>query len=198
MAFLQRMRVKQKKFAEKWQNSGDHKLLLDSARTYLRVCMFDTMFHFWENTPWEFYGMTRKPGCGAIACGYFVTTMLEDAGFQIPRVRWAEVASETFIREFCNQKVFHQIGKETEDVMGWIRIQKPQYFLVGLDTHVGIIEKRDTTVNFIHSANFINAAGVTREIAYGPNPFAYSHYKVFGELLSDEQVKAWMLKIEFK
>jgi len=195
---LTRMEKRRKAFRISYSKATNRTFVLDSCRTYLRVCMFDSMFYFWENTLWGFYGTTEKPRCGEIACGYFVTTLLRDAGFQIPRVRWAEVASETFIREFCNNTVFHQIGKETVDVMGWIRKQKPQYFLVGLDTHVGIIEKRDTAVNFIHSAYFIQADGVTRETASGPNPFALSHYKVFGELLSDAQVKAWIMKSEYK
>ncbi len=29
---------------------------------------------YWDDTTWDFYGMSRIPGEGEIACGYFVTT----------------------------------------------------------------------------------------------------------------------------
>ena len=39
----------------------------------------------WMGTPWDFYGTTQQPGRGKIACGYFVTTVLRDAGVRLRR-----------------------------------------------------------------------------------------------------------------
>jgi hypothetical protein len=151
---------------------------IDSCRGYLQTCMADSLFSYWQGTSWAFYGTTEKPQCGDIACGYFVTTLLRDLGFKIPRMRWAQAASETFIREFCNNKVYHQVNRTQEEVMQFVDNCKGSYYLVGLDNHVGIIEKRNGEINFIHSAEYMDAHGVTREPASSENPFAVSRYRV--------------------
>ncbi len=42
---------------------------------------------------WDFYGTTTTPREGKIACGYYVTTVLEQAGFHLQRVLLAQQAS---------------------------------------------------------------------------------------------------------
>lgn len=168
------------------------KKAVDSARKYLIATMADTLFSFWENTAWEFYGNTEIPQCGSIACGYFVTTLLRDLGFNIPRIRWAKAASETFISEFCDKNITKKIGKTPNEIFEFMATLTGIYYLVGLDTHVGIIEIRNGETNFLHSAEFINAHGVTREPANGQNPFSISNYRVFGELFTNRQVVSWI------
>ena len=41
------------------------------------------MMRCWLGTPWDFNGTCETPGSGKIACGYFVSTILRDAGFQV-------------------------------------------------------------------------------------------------------------------
>jgi hypothetical protein len=41
---------------------------------------------------------SETPGRGEIACGYFVSTVLRDAGFGVERVRLAQQASERIVR----------------------------------------------------------------------------------------------------
>ncbi|RYD70663.1 MAG: hypothetical protein EOP53_25020, partial [Sphingobacteriales bacterium] len=45
---------------------------------------------YWDGTVWDFNGTTRKPGEGSIACGYFITTILEDIGLKISRIKMAQ------------------------------------------------------------------------------------------------------------
>jgi hypothetical protein len=49
---------------------------------------------YWLGTTWNFNGTTQVPGEGSIACGYFVTTLLRDAGVKLERVKLAQMASE--------------------------------------------------------------------------------------------------------
>lgn len=190
---LHRIDMRKAAFKLAYTHSPNRAMILDSCRNYLQTIMADSLFAYWEGTPWAFYGSTERPQCGDIACGYFVCTLLRDLGFDIPRVRWAQAASETFIREFCSNKVTHQINKTPEEVLEFLKHTKGSYYLVGLDTHVGIIENLSGEIHFLHSAEYVNAHGVTREPADGENPFYSSRYRVFGELFTDVQVTNWIL-----
>ena len=65
--------------------------MITTARAYLLTAI-DAHFEHWKGTPWDFNGTTRIPGQGTIACGYFVTTALQDAGFDLPRYRCGQMA----------------------------------------------------------------------------------------------------------
>ncbi|MFZ4797639.1 MAG: hypothetical protein ACOYMA_09105 [Bacteroidia bacterium] len=64
--------------------------IIEVAQFYLYKTIINEFFTQWYGTSWSFYGQTRIPKFGSIACGYFVTTILYDAGFDIPRVEWAK------------------------------------------------------------------------------------------------------------
>ncbi len=51
----------------------------------------------WMGTPWTFSGTSQTPKQGSIACGYFVTTTLQQAGIELDRIRLAQAASEKMI-----------------------------------------------------------------------------------------------------
>src|SRR5579859_7168832 len=56
--------------------------VLESARTVVFASIRDTILPAWSGTPWDFYGTAERPREGTIACGYFVATVLRDAGFR--------------------------------------------------------------------------------------------------------------------
>ena len=58
------------------------------------------MMRCWLGTPWDFNGTAKGPGAGKIACGYFVATVLKDAGFQVDRYQLAQQPSENILRSF--------------------------------------------------------------------------------------------------
>ncbi len=62
------------------------------------------MMRCWLGTPWDFNGTAAKPGGGAIACGYYVATVLMDAGFQVDRYRLAQQPSENILRSFLTKE----------------------------------------------------------------------------------------------
>lgn len=72
--------------------------VITTARAYLLTAI-DAQFEHCKGTPWDFNGTTRILGEGTIACGYFVTTVLQDVGFDLPRYRWGQLAAEPMIRK---------------------------------------------------------------------------------------------------
>lgn len=84
------------------------------AKDYLISRMTEEIFPSWYGTKWDFNGTTRIPQEGRIACGYFITNILTDVGFNIPRVKWAQSASEVFIKKlsFGNINRFYNYKRQ--------------------------------------------------------------------------------------
>jgi hypothetical protein len=164
--------------------------VITTARAYL-LGAIDAQFEHWKGTPWDFNGITRTPGEGSIACGYFVTTVLQDAGFDLPRYKWAQLAAEPMIRKVSPAgKAFSEVPVAT--VEAWLRQQGDGLYAVGLDNHVGFIRVKDGRALFVHSNYYQREIGVMAEPLNGRNPLAYSRYRYIGELLDDEMIQRWL------
>src|ERR1700749_1339754 len=96
---------------------SDHKSHLinhptKDIRNYLFKLIDEDIYNYWAGTPWEFYGTTRQPKTGSIACGYFVTNTLTDLGFKIDREGLANAVSADMIKKLCvGIKSFHSLSK---------------------------------------------------------------------------------------
>src|SRR5688572_15466983 len=62
------------------------KPLADSKEYFFQLINYKIPL-YWTGTPWDFNGVTRKPGEGKIACGYFITNTLTDLGFTLERIK---------------------------------------------------------------------------------------------------------------
>ena len=165
--------------------------LLDSARTILFSALADKLLPAWYGTPWDFNGMSRVPGEGSIACGYFVNTVLMDAGFNLPRIRWSQLAAEPVILKLAPEAARFR-EKPVSVVEIWLNTQGDGLYTVGLDNHVGFIIRRNGVARFVHSNYYQRDIGVMAEPLDGNNPFAHSHYRIIGKLLDDEMMEAWL------
>lgn len=173
-------------------DSTERRQLVDSARTYLFDRITLEMLPCWEGTAWDFNGTTRTPGTGTIACGYFVNTVLQDAGFRIPRIRWSQQAAEPITVKLCTDiKRFRD--RPVQEVEAYIKDQGEGLYKVGLDNHVGFIVNRGGTTRFVHSNYYRPEVGVMSEPLQGHNPLARSHYRVVGKLLNDRMVVDWIM-----
>jgi hypothetical protein len=170
----------------------DHQqAFLDSARTIVQHEIIGRFLPAWYGTPWDFNGTTRTPGQGTIACGYFVTTLLRDAGFLIPRVKWAQLAAEPMILKIAPQaKRFSNM--EVAMIEEWLLSQGDGLYAVGLDCHVGFITVQGGIARFVHSNYYQREIGVMAEPLNGNNPFAHSRYRVIGKLLNDAMMIKWL------
>ena len=149
-------------------------------------------FPAWAGTPWNFYGTSTTPKEGTIACGYFVTTVLEHAGFQVERARLAQQASAYIVSTMAR-------GTHVE----WLRYLQPAQvvakvrerfgdglFVVGMDYHVGFLRLDGERAAFCHSS-FLEPAAVTCEDPLTAGGFASNLY-VVGDALNDGALDDWL------
>ncbi|MCD9854537.1 hypothetical protein LUD75_07455 [Epilithonimonas sp. JDS] len=114
----------------------------------------------WQNTPWSFGGTSREPQKGSIACGYFVTNILSDYGFDIKRAYLAQQASSVMIKQLCTDIKYFSKREDLENYV--LNKERNQVYIVGLDFHTGFVTRENKDTYFIHS-NYINHQGVVKE-----------------------------------
>ena len=174
-------------------SESDRSAIMAQARDTIVHVIASQLLPAWLGTPWSFYGASEQPGVGAIACGYFVTTVLRDAGFRVERIRLAQQASELIIRSLVraeNIKRWSNVSIETfvDQVHHW----GPGLYVVGLDNHVGFLLDDGDEVVFIHSS-YREPSQVIKEHAGGSSILAGSRYRVVGKLTADERlIRRWL------
>lgn len=107
----------------------------------------------WMGTAWDFNGTTEEPGKGKIACGYFVTTVLRDAGVKLNRVKLAQCASSEMIRSLVAPKNIRSFYNGSfKSFYTFIAANGFGLYIVGLDNHTGFIYHDGKQIYFIHSS----------------------------------------------
>lgn len=162
-----------------------------SARAYVLEIITNDLFEQWYGTPWAFHGCTKEPHNGKIACGYFVNTVLADAGFNIPVNRWSQLASEAFIVKLTKD-LKRQHNAPIAKTKEYVANRGDGLYLVGLDCHVGFIYVKGDEVKFVHSNYYQKEIGVMAEELDTKNPLRDSKYRVLGKLLGDEMIDNWI------
>jgi hypothetical protein len=171
--------------------------LVDVARNYVFAVITHDLFKQWLGTPWDFNGCTHVPKQGKIACGQFVNAVLCDAGFDIPRNRWAQMASEPVI-QILSPHLKRFSNKSIEEVQLYIKGRGDGLYLVGLDCHVGYIYKSGKEIKFVHSSYYEPEKGVMMEELDSENPLKNSKYRVVGKILDDEMMRKWLRREKYE
>ena len=150
--------------------------------------VIQTIIPGWIGTAWNFNGTTETPQLGSIACGYFVTTILRDAGLGLARIKLAQAASEQMIVSLVQSKYIYRFSNiKMEVFLESIQDQGYGLFLVGLDNHTGFIYNDGEEIYFIHST-FVGTRNVQKEKAASSRILELSRYKVLGKISADEKV----------
>lgn len=161
-----------------------------AKRSYFFNLMCDSIPLYWHGTKWDFNGTTTIPKTGAIACGYFITTVMQQLGFAVQRERLAQQASSKIIMFFCKSSSHPaNFQKLTE----WLQKQpNASVFIIGLDFHTGfIIKNLKGSCFFLHS-NYIGRTGVMKEPIGSSRALQSSHYFQIGSITENmELMKAW-------
>ncbi len=154
-----------------------------------------TIIPAWIGTSWDFYGTTETPQKGKIACGYFVTTVLRDAGLPLARIKLAQCASEEMIRTLvAKQHIQCFSNVPMNDFINTIKAGGYGLYIIGLDNHTGFIFRDSDDIRFIHST-FLGTRNVQNEAAAGSPIIAASKYRVIGKISADEaSLKRWVEK----
>ena len=171
--------------------------IMAQARTLVSRSIYTEIFPSWYGTGWDFNGTTEVPQQGKIACGYFVTTVLRDAGWRVQRARLAQQASENIILSLTTDvyvKRFRRvpIGDFVDAVKKW----GAGIYVVGLDIHTGFIVNDGEDVYFIHSS-YVEPYTVVKEKASESKILAASVYRVLGKITADDAfIEKWLLRTE--
>lgn len=161
---------------------------IDSIRKFVHHAIAVDMPQYWKGTKWDFNGTTRTAGEEAIACGYFITTILEDIGLKLNRVDLAQEPSSVLIKSTCN-KIKTCPG--FEELTTYLDSSEDEsVFIVGLDFHTGFIVKQGGQSYFFHS-NYINRMGVVKELINESRALKNSKSFMIGNLTSN---KDYLLK----
>jgi hypothetical protein len=165
--------------------------VLDEARSAVLESVSEDIFPAWYGTEWDFYGTSQTPGQGQIACGYFVSTVLRDAGFEVERVRLAQQASENIIKSLVPSEAIRRYSRESVDgVLDEIEEQGDGLYLVGLDYHVAFVLREGERLDMCHSS-VLDPGAVVCEPARSA-PAMSSGYHVTGQLLQEPMLEAWL------
>lgn len=142
--------------------------------------------------------MATIPGEGKIACGYFVSVIMRDAGFKINRIRVAQQPSQNIIRTFVDDKEFYEVKTNTPypEYVDDINQKYEGIHIVGLDKHVAFIVIKDGEMRFIHSGGLKRC--VVDEGRDEAHALEHSNYRVISNISRNRTVlKKWILGRSF-
>lgn len=183
--------------AQQWRAPGaDHAAIIREAQEILVDALADELLPAWLGTPWDFNGTTETPKEGVIACGYLVSTVLRDAGFDVQRYRLAQQASERIVQSLIPEgSIRRRRGGSRDEVASLIEAWGEGVYIVGFDYHVGIVLRRRRLTRFCH-ASYLPPAVVVCANPRTDDAFA-SSYHVVGQLTNADTLQRWIEKRAF-
>lgn len=177
------------KLADEYKKATDQtarKAILQRARQVFVASINDDIFPDWYGTDWDFYGTTEKPGEGKIACGYFVSTVLRDAGLKVNRVSMAQQASENIIKSLTTEPFINRYRNlSLEKFVAEIEKLGAGLYVVGLDFHVGFLYHDGAKVYFVHSS-YVEPSETIKEKAAASPVLGATKYRVVGKISDDD------------
>jgi hypothetical protein len=175
-------------------NKSMQEKIADRARLYLLKSINDDLYSYWKGTPWDFNGITSAPNKGNIACGYFVTGLLQDCGYKLNRIKLSTCASMIMMKELTSFKDIKNLSSLSyEEFENWVKDYGEGLFIVGLDFHTGFIANDGKDRWFIHS-NYINNIGVIKEKVAESAALKSSKTRYITCLTDNEKfLRSWLL-----
>ncbi len=175
--------------AERSAVEHDARVILEHALLAMMRC--------WLGTPYDFNGTAAKPGGGRIACGYFVATVLKDAGFHLDRYRLAQQPSENILRTFLGKDACTlAVGKSYDAFADELGAARPGIYLVGLDTHVAfLVNGGESGFRLIHASGS-KPWCVVDEGRGEAGVLQQSNWRMTGNLTADPKVIRTWIKAE--
>lgn len=191
---VQRARTRARTAYRSAKGDEARKKALAAARSEVHTLIVDDIIPAWFGTKWDFNGTSQVPGEGEIACGYFVSTVLRDAGFDVQRIKLAQQAAEKIVLTLSETDEITRLSRPSrEEVVRTVREAGDGLYVVGLDFHVGFLVADGDRVDFCHSSYVDPPLAVVCQDAL-TDPALASDYYVIGRILSDEMMEAWLTK----
>lgn len=173
--------------------------VLEQARAYFLRAVTHDLFPAWMGTPWAMNGTAERPGAEPIACGYFVATILRDAGVELRRVRFGQ-ATALRIQEATRpptREVHRFFSIPPAALAERIAALGDGLYVIGLNVHVGFVRVDDGDVRFVHSSYtddvVVDEPLATAAAIANSQPAGY----FVSELMStDAAVERWLTGVE--
>lgn len=177
--------------AERFAVEVERPRVREEARAALFTSIRDELIPAWYGTPWDFYGTSATPGQGKIACGYFVSTILQHAGLGVERYKLAQQASAQIVESLApKEQVRWRRDGDRAAVLATVAAGGDGLSVVGLDNHTGFLLHDGERFDFCHSS-YLAPVAVVCEPAVTSAAFTSRVY-VVGPLFSDALVDAWL------
>ena len=197
---LEEIKNKQTELSQKYakaKTKQGEKAILEESRNFIFHTVTEKIIPPWFGTPWEFYGNTEIPKKGAIACGYFVNTILQHAGFNLDRIALSKQISEYNIKSLTGEKNITRFrNKPLEYFIRKTKEKGEGLYVIGLDFHTGFLVSDGSNLEFCHSSYLDPYNSVVCEKAEDSLPIIHSRYRVVGKILDYKLMEKW-LKNEF-
>jgi len=167
---------------------------LDSVRSVFTQCLLNRIIPYWYGTSWSFSGHTPMPQQGNIACGYFISTTLQDVGIRLNRYRLAQQSpldeAEILSMGDTIRGLQHSISDSAVAVLK-IRLREGLYF-VGLgDSHVCYLLKWHGELLLIHS-NYTTPAEVVIQPVTQSVFIGYNQFYISDITHNDRLLQTWL------
>ena len=176
----------------KAQTQAEKAAVEHDARLLLELVMPE-MMRCWLGTKYDFNGTAEKPGEGTVACGYYVSTVIRDAGFRVNRYKLAQQPSENIMRTFLpSNACLLKVGQDFGSYADWVEEMEPGIYVIGLDTHVGFIVNQSDGMTLFHSSGS-KPWMVVEEARKKAGVIQRSRWRMIGGLTKDPKViRTWL------
>lgn len=158
----------------------------EKANDYFFKMLNDSIFNYWMGTTWDFNGHTSTPRKGEIACGYFVTTTLQDMGVHLQRYKLAQQSATAIVEQLCAASS-KQRFTSLDSFNNYLSNRGQEIYVLGLDYHVGFVVRENGTSYFVHS-DYIGSSGVTRELLNESQAIRDSNLYVVGSVTGNRDL----------
>lgn len=192
------LEIRRQMLATRYQKAknNEERAAIQAEASKLLEAVLPDMMRCWLGTPWDFHGTCEGPGEGKIACGYFVSTTLRDAGFKVDRYKLAQQPSQNIIYTFVDRSRAHiRAGMSYSDFLTQMKSYPKGIYIVGLDKHVGFIlnHGEGQSIRFIHSSGR-TPYRVVDELEPEAISLKYSNYRIIGNLTEESAtIEKWLL-----
>jgi hypothetical protein len=176
----------------KARGPGEKDQVLAECRRFLEAVLPE-MMRCWLGTKWDFNGTSEVPGEGSIACGYFVSTVLRDAGFRVDRYKLARQPSQNILRSFLpREALVLKVGVPYDSYASHLEAAERGIRIIGLDQHVAFLVTGPDGFRFIHSSGS-EPWCVVEEGRADADVLRRSNYRVEGSLTADKNLlRRWL------
>lgn len=173
-------------------NSAPQHQILKNAANYLEESIAIDVVHYWYGTSFDKEGMAKNPNEGKIACSYFITTVLEDTGLKLNRVKLAQQSAQNIAKTLCNPQKMKRLTTPSE-AKNYVLQSGKGLYIIGFSFHVGFLYNDGTNIYLIH-ASPLPPGTVARLPMEGARSFDYSKFYDIGKLSDNQElIRKWLI-----